>query len=180
MRTGLILTAVALLIAGGATLLFWGSGSGESPAATSARFQDWLVRCNDAKGELVCSLSQQVVDQRSGRSVLQLSLGAAPNGKHLLGAVVPLGVSVPDGVTLQVGDATRRFAYSQCLPGGCIASLTMDDALIEKMKSVPEARLAVIDRTGKPVVMPVSLKGFGPAFDELSASKSRWWSSFLN
>jgi invasion protein IalB len=177
-QTLLILVALVLLVAGG--VILWTMGGRETPAATASRFDDWLVRCQAAKqGELACALSQHVLDRRTGRSLVQLTVSAAPGGENLLGIVVPLGVSVPDGVTLQTGDATRRLAYTQCLPGGCIATLKLDATVIEKMKSTPEARLAVIDRRGQPVVMPVSLKGFAPAFAALNSSGNSWLPAFL-
>ena len=178
MRTPLILVAVAL-IAVGAGAFFFMAGGGNEPANATYSFDDWQMHCQAEKTGRVCGLTQQLVDRQAGRAVLQVSFGAAPNGAHVLGVVVPLGVSVPDGVTLQVADATRKFEYSQCLPGGCIASLAVDDALIDKMKATPDAKLAVIDRTGKPVVMPISLKGFGPAIEKMNASGGGGWLSFF-
>ncbi len=172
LRGVLVLFAVALLGVAGAIFFFM---PGTPPSSASYTFQDWLVRCQTVKEKLACGLTQQVLDQRSRGTVLQLSLAEGPDGTRVLGTLVPLGVSVPDGVTLQVGEATRKFGYTQCLPGGCIASLKADDEIVAKMKAGGEARLAVVDRMGRPVVMPVSLKGFADAFDKMTSPQGGWW-----
>ena len=181
----LVYVALALILIGGGAM-FWRSGSSSSDAPNMATFgfQDWLVRCQAVKDSAGCGITQQILDQRSGQPVLQLALASTKAG-YQLAVVVPLGVSVPDGVTVQIGDATRKIGYTQCLPGGCVAPLATDAALIDKMKSATDARIAVIDRTGKPIAVPFSLKGFGPAFDKmetkggLGSAGSSWWSALL-
>jgi invasion protein IalB len=132
-------------------------------------------------------MSQQILDQRTRQSVLQLHLGRAPSGKgYNMVVVLPLGVTVPSGIAIQIGDAKRNVAFTQCLPGGCLAPLAVDDALLAKMKSTQEGRVGVVDRVGKTVAIPFSLKGFAPAFEKMEsqggvgANDATWWNSFWN
>jgi invasion protein IalB len=184
-QSRLVLVALVLIVVG-AGAMFWKSGSSSSdgPNMATFGFQDWLVRCQAVKDKAGCGITQKILDQRSGQPVLQLAM-ASQAGAYQLAVVVPLGVSVPDGVTMQIGDTTRKIAYTQCLPGGCVAPLAADAALIDKMKSATDARVGVVDRSGKPIAVPFSLKGFGPAFDKmeskggLAGSGASWWTSLL-
>lgn len=191
-RSGLGLVAVLLIVAGiGIAIWNWRT-SAEGPTAATFGFQDWLVRCQavkdkDGKETVGCGMSQQILDQQSRRPVLQLHLARAPSGTgHQLVVVVPLGVTVPSGILLQIGDAKRNVAFTQCLPGGCVAPLAADAALIDKMKSSQDGRVAVADRLGKTVAIPFSLKGFGPAFEKMESqggignSDATWWTRFWN
>lgn len=180
----LVFGAIILMGAAGAIVL-WQGAREEEPTAASFAFQDWSVRCQVVSGASGCGLTQQVVDARLGGPVLQLTMVATPSGKGKLAIVVPLGVSVPDGVTLQVGDLTRRLDYAQCLSGGCVALLDADGELIDKMKAGGDTRVGVVDRTGAPVAVPVSLKGFAPAYEKMRSksgggSGAAWWTAWIN
>lgn len=70
------------------------------------------------------------------------------------------------------------------LSGGCVALFDSDGELIEKMRAGGDARVGVVDRTGAPVAVPVSLKGFGAAYEKLRsnggiASGDPWWSAWI-
>jgi invasion protein IalB len=150
-------------------------------------FQDWLVRCQAAGDKTGCGMSQQILDQRSRQPVLQLHLARAPKGEgHQLVVVMPLGVSVPPGIAIQIGKAKRNVAFTQCLPGGCVAPTTVDAAFLETLRTGSDGRVGVADRTGKTVAVPFSLKGFAAAFDKMEerggdgGNDATWWTSFWN
>ena len=179
-----------VLVLGGVGIAAWNMGpsaGGEKPSAETFGFQDWLVRCQAVKEDVGCGMSQQILDQRARQPILQLHLARAPSGGgHQLVAVLPLGVSVPAGIVLQAGHAKRNVAFTQCLPGGCVAPLAADTALIETLKSAKDGRVAVVDRAGKTVAVPFSLKGFAPAFEKMEShggigkNGATWWSGFWN
>ena len=185
---GLGFVAAALLLVGlGIAVWGWRGGTAETPTTASFGFEDWLVRCQAVEGNVGCGMSQQILDKGSGQSVLQLHMARAPSGTgYQLAIVLPLGVTVAGGTAIQVGDLKRNAAFTQCLPGGCIAPIAADAALIEKFKSTPDGHVGVIDRFGKPVSIPFSLKGFGPAFEKMESqggmgtSGATWWTDFWN
>jgi len=188
-RSGIGFVAALLLIAGaGIAVWNWNAPAGnETPSAATFGFQDWLVRCQAVKATVGCGMSQQILDQRAHQPLLQLHLARAPSGSgHQLVVVLPLGVSVPSGIAIQIGDLKRSVAFTQCLPGGCMAPLAADAALIAKMKSSADARVGVVDRFGKTFAIPFSLKGFAPAFEKMESqggigkNDATWWSGFWN
>jgi invasion protein IalB len=188
-RGGLGLIAGVLVLAG-VGFAAWNMGppgAGEKPTAATFGFQDWLVRCQAVKEEVGCGMSQQILDQKARQPILQLHLARAPSGEgHQLVVVLPLGVTVPSGIVVQVDEAKRNVAFTQCLPGGCVAPVALDAALLELLKSGKEARVAVVDRTGQTVAVPFSLKGFDAAFEKMEShggigkNDATWWSGFWN
>jgi invasion protein IalB len=187
-RRGGLGLVVALVVVVGALIALLGlRSSGEAPGAASFGFADWLVRCQSADGKAGCGMSQRILDRASGQPVLQLHLARAASGeKHQLVLVLPLGVTVANGAALQIGEVKRNVPFTQCLPGGCVAPLDADSALIEQMKSAQGGRVAVVDRMGKAVAIPFSLNGFAPAFEKMESGGgiadggATWWTNFWN
>ena len=187
-RGGLAI-AGGLVVLVGAAIGIWGLGgsSSEQPSSASFGFQDWLVRCQAVGDKTGCGMSQQILDQGSQQAILQLHLARAPKGEgHQLLVVMPLGVSVPPGIVIQVDNTKRNVAFTQCLPGGCVAPTDVDEAFLGVLKSGKEARVGVADRAGKTVAVPFSLKGFEPAFKKMEerggigANDATWWTHFSN
>ena len=129
-----------------------------------------------------CSRDSATNCQPSGDS----SFRTSPDGVTQLVVVMPLGVSVPQGIAIQVGKTKRNVAFTQCLPGGCVAPLPVDDAFLSVLKAGKEGRVGVVDRRGQTVAVPFSLKGFVGAFDKMEehggigSNGATWWSGFAN
>ncbi|MGH6905743.1 MAG: invasion associated locus B family protein, partial [Geminicoccaceae bacterium] len=73
------------------------------PEMTERQFQDWVLRCGrSAQGPEVCEM-QQLRTDNEGRTVMAVAVGTAP-GRSEVGLLImlPLGILLPAGVTLQV------------------------------------------------------------------------------
>lgn len=179
-----------ILVLAGAGFAVWnmaGPSTDSGPTSATFGYEAWLVRCQAAGEKVGCGMTQQILDQRSRQPVLQLHLARAPQGEgHQLVAVLPLGVSVPQGILIQIGNSKRNVAFTQCLPGGCVAPTPVDAAFLDVLKAGGEGRVGVVGRGGKTVAVPFSLKGFTPAFEKMEErggianSDATWWSGFWN
>ncbi len=187
-RRGGLAIAGGLLVLVGAGIAFWQwTKPAEAPTSATFGFENWLVRCQTTDGKSGCGMSQQILDQRARRPVLQLILAGVSNGEgYQLVVVLPLGVTVPPGAVIQVGELKRNVAFVQCLPAGCIAPLDADAELLDAMKTTEEGRVGVVDRIGKTIAIPFSLKGFAPAFEKMeeqggvASGDATWWTRFWN
>jgi invasion protein IalB len=189
-RRGGMAIGGGLLVLAGAAVAVWslmGSSSQNGPTSATFGYDAWLVRCQAAGEKVGCGMTQQILDQGSRQAVLQLHLARAPKGDgHQLVAVLPLGVSVPQGILIQIGETKRNVAFTQCLPGGCVAPLPVDAAFLDILKTGRDGRVGVVGRGGKTVAVPFSLKGFAPAFEKMEErggignSDATWWNSFWN
>lgn len=190
-RRGSLAVVGGLAVLAGVGFVVWklmgSSPTVTGPSTASFGFDAWLVRCQRVGEKTGCSMSQRILDKQSGRPVLQLHLGRAPKGEgHQLVAVLPLGVTVPPGIVIQIGENKRNVAFTQCLPGGCVAPLAIDAAALEVWASGAEGRVGVVDRRGQTVAVPFSLKGFAGAFKKMNehggvgGNDATSWTGFWN
>jgi invasion protein IalB len=142
---------------------------------TERRFKDWLVRCGRAgsQGPEVCEMQQQQTD-KEGRTVMAVAVGTVPGSSDLgLLIILPLGISLPPGVTIAVDDGPEMpLQVERCERQGCRIERLVEPALLNRLKSGREAKVffeaydpeGQIQRLG----VPISLLGFTAALSELT------------
>ena len=98
---------------------------------------------------------------------------------RLSGSSVQLGLALEPGVGLTLGtDPVRVFPYRTCGQGGCIAVLVMDDKTSAAFKSAKDGRVLVAGLDGKPVAIPLSLKGYSDALSAWHSAEAKRTSWF--
>ncbi|MEL6689965.1 MAG: invasion associated locus B family protein [Pseudomonadota bacterium] len=136
-------------------------------------FGDWAHRCVTTEdGNDPCNSYQLLFDQ-SGNSVAEISLiPLAAGGQAVAGGTIitPLETLLTRQITLQIDEgAGRRYPFTFCSRGGCVARVgfTADD--INAMKRGANATLTIVPAGSpdNPVSLAVSLSGFTAAFDAL-------------
>jgi invasion protein IalB len=179
-----VVVKLALMGAAAGLLLAAGTALAQAPAGPDAPGKpdiktvgDWQVRCISGHSPNPCDLFWQQVDPRSGQQVVAVSIAYLPSAdRHLMQVSVPLGVSLPRGLTIQTDSYTSPMMhYRMCSHDGCYVQRPVDNGLIESLaKSGPDAKVNVADESGKIFSLPLSLKGFSGAHDEMvSEAKSR-------
>lgn len=132
---------------------------------------DWETRCETPPGASYeqCAIVQSVVDQdRPNLTLVVIVLNTADRKARIMRVIAPLGVLLPAGVSLRIGDqGAGRLNFLQCLANGCIAQLALDDALIGKMKGGKTMTLGVFQTPEQGVGVPASLVGFKEAYEQL-------------
>jgi invasion protein IalB len=126
--------AVAALAA---TLAF----SGPLPAMAQnvgQQFGDWVVECTAlGANRTVCSLTQTLISQQTRQQVAKFTLGRNVQSNQVtLIAVVPLGIDLTQPLTGSV-DNNPAFTYTieTCVAAGCVATKTVDPALMLSLKN---------------------------------------------
>lgn len=131
---------------------------------------DWKVRCFGVQNPNPCDQFWEQVDPRSGQRVVAVSIAYVPSmDRHLMQVTVPLGVSLPRGLTIQTDSYTSPvMRYRMCSRDGCFVQLAVENALIKSLaKAGPEAKVNIVGDNGKVYGLPLSLKGFSGAHDEM-------------
>ena len=150
----------------------------ETPGAPPGRpdiktVGDWAVRCFPVANTSPCDMFLERVDQQSRQRIVTFSLAFVPSmNRHILQITVPLEVAIQKGVALQVGDyKSPLMKYRMCNREGCFVQIAPDNAVIDAMvrASVPNAMVNIVADSGKPFPLPVSLKGFAAAHDDMVA-----------
>jgi invasion protein IalB len=165
---------VASALAGGAILLAGATaGGGQAVAQGVVRSVsgDWQIRCETPPGAQSeqCALMQSVTaEDRPNVGLTVLVLKIADLKSRLMRVVAPLGVVLPSGLGLKIDNTdVGRAGFVKCLPNGCLAEITMDDNLINKLRYGQTATFIIFQSPEEGIGFPMSLKGFGEGFDKL-------------
>ena len=129
---------------------------------------DWVVECTIPSGKVHCSLSQSQVRQNDHRRVLSIQLVVGATRNEVSGALVmPFGLRLSAGVDLLIDDKVVLSApFSTCLQMGCLVPLKFGAKEVSAMSAGGMlAVTAVIEDSGKPIKLSVSLKGFTSALN---------------
>jgi len=137
-------------------------------------YQDWRAACPPAAlKDQKCQMMQDVLDGKTGSVVAQIAIGN-DNGKDELVATLPLGLALEPGVGLTIGtDPVRVFPYRTCSQGGCLAVLPLDDKIVAAFGSAKDGRLLIAGLDGKPVAIPLSLKGYSDAMNAWRSNEAK-------
>jgi invasion protein IalB len=151
---------------------------GAGPESSTETYGDWALICGGvavASGK-VCEVDATISlkNQQTQQATPIARVAFASLGKDRpFHAVVqtPNNVTIAPGVKLEPeeGKGALTLVFRACAPTGCFAEgdLTMDQVKRFRDRSAP-ARVAFTDAGGKPVVLPVSLRGFDQAMDALA------------
>ena len=159
MRFWFNLRAIGCLIG-----LLWITPAGAVGGTVKATFGDWTVRCEQQKGASAeqCALVQNVnAEDRPGLSLAVLVVNGAGGSDRILRVILPLGVLIPSGLGLRIdGTDIGKTGFIRCLPSGCIAEVTMGDALINQFKAGRTALFIVFQGPDDGIGIPITLANF--------------------
>jgi invasion protein IalB len=146
---------------------------------TTASFGDWQLSCRltpVATGQpsrRMCEVLQSVILQGQTAPFAQLGFGKMTPAEPLFfTAVVPPNVTFPSSVKLAIDENDKQpveVAWTRCLPGGCFASLAVNDDVMKRWRAQNEGgRLMFKNGAGQDLVVPISFKGLARALDALA------------
>lgn len=127
---------------------------------------DWTVACRGQNGLVGCVLNQVQADPQTGRPMLSAEFRPLPQGGVDGALLLPFGMALAKGVTLSATGWPQplRFAYSTCLPGGCIVPVRLDKATVTALNGAKTVTVTTVQlSTAEDVPMRVSLEGFSTA-----------------
>jgi invasion protein IalB len=179
MTERLVLGAAALVIG---LIVGWavrGVATYNTGTQTVTTYQDWRTACPPATlKDQKCQMMQDVMDTKSGQGVAQIAIGNQDNKDQFV-TTLPLGLALEPGVGLVIGsDPVRVFPYRTCGQGGCIAVLALDDKTETALKSAKDGKILVAGLDGKPVAIPLSLKGYSDAYSSWHSTEAKRTSWF--
>jgi invasion protein IalB len=146
-------------------------GGAQAQGAVRSTYGDWQIRCEQPAGAQAeqCAVYQNIVaEDRPNMTLLVIALRTADRKSQLLRVVAPLGVLLPSGLGLRIDQTDiGRAAFMRCIASGCIAEAVIDDKLAEQLRTGQQATFIVFQTPEEGIGIPVSLSGFGQAYDSL-------------
>lgn len=150
-----------------------------TPIATSVTAQDtekfgnWTAKCEESRGKVQggCFIFQNLVLREGGQRVLQFAVGyVATTDAPIALLSLPLGISLPPGVSIRIGDAQpTRVIVERCEPNGCRAGLKLNEALLSQLRQGTQLTVTFHDAERRPIEVPLSLDGFEAGLESLKA-----------
>ncbi len=148
---------------------------GQAPAATTATYGDWTLRCETgAPGvpdQTFCEVVQTLQVEGKSAPVAQVAVGRPDHGPALHFIVaLPVNVSFPSNVVVGLDAADPKpldLAWKRCLPGACFADSIASAEVLQRWRAATAGRIRYLDAAGRDVVLPLSFRGFAPALDAL-------------
>jgi invasion protein IalB len=129
------------------------------------QYGDWQYVCKPpppgAKNE-VCALVQSVTAEDRKNIGLTIYFQKFSNGTQVLRIFAPVGVLLPPGIGLKVDGVDIGHApFLRCHTFACYAQVTVDDKLIEQLKTGKTAIFIIFQTEEAGIGIPISLAGFG-------------------
>jgi len=129
----------------------------------------WIKQCTTAQqtpGKDGCQTARDLRDQ-TGQVVASVALrDEKSSGKHILALAVPPGLQIQPGIRVLIDDQTPINArYTICYPQACVVEADASDAVVSAMKKGKVLVIQAVTVTGQGATFPVTLPGFGKAYD---------------
>ena len=130
---------------------------------------DWTVRCavTTAGGAVNCGVSQEQLDKGTHKRMLLIGINAGSEGGATGSLVLPFGLALESGVTLQVDDGTvtSPLHFRTCLPAGCVVPINWNKASVDALRTAKTVKAAAVSDNGQPAPFTISMAGFASALD---------------
>jgi invasion protein IalB len=139
------------------------AAGGEAPKGSQ-----WVTRCDEPKDgkPANCEAFQSLTVAKTKQRFMEVAFARPKDATETMVAIVlPLGIVVAAGGTLQAGEDTqgKQFQILTCLPEGCLARFKLDDAFMDKLKNAKTMTVGIAEAGGKPLNVKLSLEGFADA-----------------
>jgi len=165
----------ACILAGaliGAVLTAGSAMAQDQAAAKPEVFDTWRVRCVTTASPSPCAMYQQVTAERTNQLLDAVSIAYVPSvDRYTLQVMVPLGIAIPKGAVIQTDSYTSpALKYRRCDRNGCYVEMAADKSIIQGIASSSpdgKAKINVAVDNGKAYGLPIYLKGFSTAHDQM-------------
>ena len=172
MLRGLLTVTIGVVALGVAALVVSQNVPGLIPGTAEPNsFGDWAVRCIDRPNVDPCDVVQSLNDTKAKKTVMQVSYAYSP-AKDMYAAqiMLPLGYMLQAGVLIRLDGKTdiQDYPFTRCEPEGCFIEKLLKEKDLAALRNAKEGVILVMNREGKAVGFPFSLKGFGDAVDSMA------------
>ena len=143
----------------------------ESESYTTGRkiqYGSWLLQCVNGviSGNERCNLFHQIKNKNNQR-IIKIELLKLANSDLML-FHLPLGVHLPSGAKLIVGESEYVMPFTTCLVAGCQAQIKLNLNLKQQLKKESKAIVQLLNVNQKQKInIPFSLTGYSEGYKEI-------------
>lgn len=143
--------------------------------STAATYEDWTLHCStntSSPSQKSCDIEQLSHLQKNQKPFSRVAISrSAKGGSVNLAVQVPVNVWFATGIRIEIGgkDVGLSVPFARCVPAGCFASITLNDAAMQAFRAgTAPATIVFANSAQQQVTIPLSFKGFNQAFDSLA------------
>jgi invasion protein IalB len=144
----------------------------DAQQSTTATYEDWTVRCVTSAGsppQKSCDMEQLSYGQTKDRPFSRVAIVRRDKDKQVsLVIQVPVNVWIATGVRVEIGgkDIGAPTPFARCGPAGCFVEIGLSAEAQKQFRTATEpGRILYKDAAQQDVAVPLSLKGYGQAFE---------------
>ncbi len=145
-----------------------------SPAFADTREGDWSISCtqNLKPVKQTCQMFQAPPSPDGGAPHFLMSVSATDKG-NLYGVITaPLSVYLVPGVEMSIDKRSRfKALFELCDTAGCHAGFRLTGQVLDAFRKGTTAQMRVWVSKKQAIEVPVSLKGFAKATQQLQGAK---------
>ncbi|MBV2130573.1 invasion associated locus B family protein [Arsukibacterium indicum] len=126
-------------------------------------FGDWRLVCNTQ-----CVIAQGLQNPEQPAIIYSSQISYVSNSTDpVLQLNLPLGIYLPPGVAIDIGENEHRAPVAVCLPEGCKVLLQLTPAIVQQLKDHPAYTVKLFVSEQTPRQLKFSLRGFSEALASL-------------
>ena len=155
----------------------------ESPGPIPRVVKAALLRSNQSEASMraaaieAAMLELPVLERRLGtiatigKIAPLIGLAAADNGGVKGSLIMPFGLALDAGVTLQIDDGpvTAPVRFKTCFPAGCVIPLDWPASTVKALRTAQKLKAGAQAENGQPTSFAISMGGFASALDRAIA-----------
>jgi invasion protein IalB len=137
-------------------------------AERKVQYDKWLLQCfkGKASGNEKCNLIYQLNNNKK-QSIIRIEVLKTGDTDVML-FYLPLGIYLPAGMVLIVGESEYKVPITSCIPAGCRAQIELDWSLNQQLKHEEKAAVQLLSANQKQKInISFSLAGYLKGFKKL-------------
>ena len=142
-------------------------------ASTPNNVRNWKVVCVSAGREetVACTMEQQIIVRETGKRLARLTIKTTNTTEAGFASMllhVPLGLSIADGLTMQVDQiAPVTIPIQTCDANGCYGGRIVDQALLAALRAGSQLVLSFFNMQKQKIDANFTLAGFAAAYSRI-------------
>jgi invasion protein IalB len=141
------------------------------PDAAPGNNPAWVARCTSASREapLECAMEETAVLSKTGQLVVLINVRVPGDTRAPIALIqLPLGLSLPDGVKLQVDDGkTVDMAIQTCESRGCYVNAPIAADMLALLKSGKQLKVSFQNLAKETITIPIPLADFAAIYEKI-------------
>lgn len=134
----------------------------KSSAVEPELFDTWALNCQES-----CYIYQGM-QSKNQNVIFSIQVSTISDDNTVMQLNFPLGLYIPAGIGVSVGDFKTNISLTTCLPKGCRALLVINDEIKKQLQTNDMLDVRFFSAQSEEKEISYSLKGFQSAFNAMS------------